>query len=70
MNPPDLLVICASALIAVFVLLTFLAVVMRLLMAAYPVKVEGIEPATLAAVVAAAAFAFPGTRVTNVEEIR
>jgi hypothetical protein len=70
MNPPDLLVICTSALIAVFALLSFLAVVMRLLMAAYPAKVEGIEPATLAAVAAAAAFAFPGTRVTNVEEIR
>lgn len=70
MNPPDLLVVCASAFVAVFALLAFLAVVMRLLMAAYPMKVEGLDPATLAAVAAAAAFAFPGTRVTNVEEIR
>jgi membrane protein CcdC involved in cytochrome C biogenesis len=70
MNPPDLLVICVSALIAVFVLLSFLAAVMRLLMSVYPAKVEGIEAATLAAVTAAATFAFPGTRVTNVEEIR
>jgi hypothetical protein len=70
MNPPNLLVICLSAFVAVFFLLSFLAVVMRLLMAAYPRKVEGIEPAIVAALTAAATYAFPGTKVTNVEEIR
>jgi hypothetical protein len=70
MNPPDLLVVCLSAFVAVFLLLSFLAVVMRLLMAAYPEKVGGIDSATIAAVTAAAAYAFPGTKVTNVEEIR
>ena len=70
MNPPNLLVICTSAFTAVFLLLTFLAVVMRLLMAAYPKKMGGIDPATLAAITAAAAYAFPGTKVTKVEERR
>ncbi len=72
MNPPDLLVICTSAFVAVFLLLSFLAVVMRGLMAVYPERevVGGMDPATLAAVTAAATFAFPGTKVTNVEEIR
>jgi hypothetical protein len=70
MNPPDLLVVCLSAFVAVFVLLTFLAVVMRILMAAYPAKVGGLDSATIAAVSAAAAYAFPGTKVTKVEEIR
>ena len=70
MDTPDLLVICASALTAVFVLLAFLAVVMRGLMAVFPEKEKGIDPATVAAVTAAAAVAIPGTRVTKVEEVR
>ena len=70
MNPPDLLVICTSAFVAVFALLTFLAVVMRLLISAFPEIVRGIDAATIAAVTAAAAYAFPGTKVTKVEEIR
>ena len=70
MNPPDLLVVCLTAFVAVFTLLAFLAVVMRLLMAAYPAKSGGIDSATVAALTAAAAYAFPGTKVTKVEEIR
>jgi len=70
MNPPDLLVISLSAFVAVFLLLSFLAVVMRLLIAAYPEKVGGVDSATIAALAAAAAYAFPGTKVTRVEEIK
>jgi hypothetical protein len=70
MNPPDLLVICLSAFVAVFALLGFLAVVMRLLITVYPEKLAGIDSATIAAVTAAAAYVFPGTKVTNVEEIK
>lgn len=70
MNPQNLLVICSSAFIAVFLLLTFLAVVMRLLMAVYPQKVGGTDAAIVAAITAAATYAFPGTKVTKVEEIR
>ena len=72
MNPPDLLVICLSAFVAVFLLLSFLAVVMRLLVSAFPEveKVGGIDSATVAAITAAAAYAFPGTKVTKVEEIK
>ena len=70
MNPPDLLVISLSAFVAVFLLLSFLAVVMRILIAVYPEKAIGIDSATIAAVTAAAAYAFPGTKVTKVEEIR
>jgi hypothetical protein len=70
MNPPDLLVVSLSAFVAVFLLLSFLAVVMRLLMAAFPEKIGGIDSATIAAVTAAATYAFPGTKVTKVEEIK
>lgn len=70
MNPQNLLVICSSAFIAVFFLLSFLAVVMRLLMVVYPKKEDGLEPAIVAALTAAANYAFPGTRITRVEETR
>ena len=70
MAQPNLLVICLSAFVAVFLLLSFLAVVMRVLIAAFPEKVGGIDSATIAALTAAAAYAFPGTKVTKVEEIR
>jgi hypothetical protein len=70
MNSQELLVICLSAFVAVFLLLSFLAVVMRVLISVFPEKVGGIDSATIAAVTAAAAYAFPGTKVTKVEEIR
>lgn len=70
MNQPDLLIICTSAFVAVFLLLSFLAIVMRILISVYPQEEQGIDAGTIAAVSAAAAYAFPGTRVTNVEEIR
>ena len=70
MNPPDLLVVSLSAFVAVFLLLSFLAVVKRLLIATFPEKIGGIDSATIAAVTAAATYAFPGTKVTKVEEIK
>ena len=70
MNPPNLLIICISAYVAVFLLLAFLAIVMRILMAVFPEKTEGLEPAIVAALTAAATYAFPGTRVTKIEETR
>ena len=70
MNPPDLLVVCLSAFVAVFLLLSFLAVVMRMLIAIFPEKAEGIDAAAIAAISAAAAYVFPGTKVTKVEEIK
>ena len=70
MNPPNLLIICISAYIAVFLLLAFLAIVMRVLTVVFPKRLEGLEPAIVAALTAAATYAFPGTKVTKVEEIR
>ncbi len=69
MTEPDLLVICAAAFVAVIALLSFLAGVIRLLTAIFPVP-DDIDAAVVAAVSSAAARAFPGTRVTNIKEIR
>lgn len=68
MNQPDLLVICGAAFTAVFLLLTLLAVVMRLLIEVFPERTSGIDSATLAAVTAAVAYAIPGAKITNIEE--
>ena len=67
----DLLVICLSAFIAVFVLLSFLALVIRVLTLACPEKVAaGADAAMIAAVTTAVSVLYPGTMVTKVEEIR
>ena len=68
---PNLLVICVTAFVAVFILLSLLAVVMRALIVVYPEKVtSGSDAAMIAAVTSAVSIAFPGTKVSKVEEIR
>jgi hypothetical protein len=67
----DLLLICVSAFIAVFFLLSMLAVAMRVLILTCPPKVAaGADAAVIAAVTSAVSLAYPGTTVTNIEEIR
>lgn len=70
MTSPDLLVISLSAFLAVFVLLGFLAAVMRVLMRVYPEEAPGPDNTLASAITSAAARAFPGTRVTKIEEVR
>ena len=68
METPDLLMVCVSAFSAVFVLLGLLAVVMRLLIAAFPGLVARSDPAMLAAISATVSAVFPGTKITKVQE--
>ncbi|NIN72767.1 MAG: hypothetical protein GTO46_12755 [Gemmatimonadetes bacterium] len=68
MDSYQLLFVCLSALLAVFVLLTILAVTMRLLVAVFPEKLAKSDAALLAAVTTAVASIYPGMRVTRVEE--
>ena len=70
MGPPDLLLICISAFTAVFVLLIALALVMRGLIAVFPEQVTTSDAPMLAAVAAAVAAAFPGARISSIEEKR
>ena len=67
---PNLLLISLTAMLAVFVILTLLALTMRVLVAVFPERATSDDAAVLAAVSAAATAAFPGTRVTNVTEVR
>ena len=66
----ELLEICISAFIAVFLLLTLLALVMRLIMAVFPEKVVRADSFLLAAIASVMATVYPGTKVTKVEEIK
>jgi len=71
MDSYQLLFICLSSLLAVFVLLTILAVTMRVLVAVFPETLEKLatsDAALLAAITTAVASIFPGMRVTKVEE--
>jgi TRAP-type C4-dicarboxylate transport system permease small subunit len=71
MESNQLLFVCLSALLAVFVLLTVLAVTMRILIAVFPEALEKLaksDAALLAAVTTAASSIYPGMRVTRVEE--
>jgi hypothetical protein len=71
MNSYQLLLVCLSSLLAVFVLLTVLSVTMRILVAVFPEKfgkAAKTDAALLAAVTTAAASIYPGMRVTRVEE--
>lgn len=68
MGPPNMLLICVSAFIAVFVLLALLALAMRSLIAVFPERLVKVDPALLAAVSATVSAVFPGTKITRVEE--
>ncbi len=70
MGSLDLLLICTSAFIAVFVLLLALALVMRGLMAVFPVRAALTDTAMLAAVAAAVSAAYPGARISKIEETK
>jgi Na+-transporting methylmalonyl-CoA/oxaloacetate decarboxylase gamma subunit len=69
MIEPDLLGISVIAFAVVFLLLSLLAVVMRALTAIFPPPAET-DAALVAGIAAAAGEAYPGTRVTKIEEVR
>ena len=71
MDSNQLLYVCLSSLLAVFVLLTVLAVAMRILVAVFPEVVEKLaesDAALLAAISATITNMYPGLKVTRVEE--
>ena len=81
MNEPSLLVMCLNAFVAVLVLLSVLALVMRLLLIVFPANGAAAtagrggdahggaaDPALAAAISVAAQIVAPGARVTRIEE--
>ena len=70
MQEHNLLMVCISSFTAVFVLLVFLAAVMRILIQVFPEKVAKTDAAVLAALTAVVSAFYPGTRITKVEEMK
>lgn len=71
MGSLELLLICVSAFIGVFILLSFLALIMKLIIAVFPEKAESVsDTAVLAALATVVTAVYPGTKITKVEEIQ
>ncbi len=71
MGEPNLLMICVAAFCSVFVLLAFLALVMKILINVFPEKVkEELDAAMMAAVSASLSALYPETKITKVEQVR
>ena len=64
----NLITICSIAFGAVFVLLTFLAVVMQLITVVFPATRVIVDQTVVAVVSTAVASMYPGARVTKIEE--
>ena len=70
MEDPNLLLICISAFVAVFIILALLALVMRLIITVFPEKILKTDTAVFAAIASVVANIFPGTKISNIEEIK
>jgi hypothetical protein len=66
----SLFAVCGLAFLTVFLLLTFLAVVMHLITTSFPEGEDALEPAMVAAIASSVATLIPGARVVQIEEER
>ena len=64
----DLATICVTAFLSVFVLLTLLAFVMKLITVVFPVAKQTVDAVLVAAINTAVNHRFPGAQVTRIEE--
>jgi hypothetical protein len=67
---PNLILVCVSAFVAVFVLLSILAISMRLILVIFPEKERKTDAALLAAVSTTMQSLYPGTIITKIEEAK
>jgi hypothetical protein len=73
MDSPDLLVICLSSFMAVFVILIALALTMRLIISVFPAKEQAAatgDSALVAAINTVYNSQFPGNNVIKIEELK
>ena len=66
----NLLGICAVAFVAVFLLLSILALIMKAIIVVFPQKAAGVDAVVVAAVSSVVSIVYPGTRITRIEEIK
>lgn len=70
MEPSGLLTICFSAFLAVFTILSLLAIMMRLIIRIFPEKDNQENGAIIAALTSVVNRYYPGTKITKIEEIK
>ena len=70
MSPGDLLINCLTAFAAVFILLSLLAIVMKIMLAIFPFKEEEYDPTIVSAIASTYNTLYPGTKVTKIEEVK
>lgn len=70
MEPSNLLTVCITAFAAVFLLLALLALIMRAITAVFSYDQGTGDAAIVAAISSTMSALYPGTHVTNVEEIK
>jgi len=70
MESYELISICLSALIAVFLILSLLAIFMRLMTELFSVKDDKEDSAIIAALSTIVNQYYPGTKITKIEEIK
>ena len=70
MESVSLMTICFSAFVSVFVLLSILAVSMRLILMAFPEKDIDYDPGLIAGVAAVYKEVFPDSKIKKIEEER
>lgn len=69
MADPNLFVVCGIAFLAVMSLLSFLAVVMRVITAIFPVSRSTSDPALVSAIHSTVAAVYPNARVVTIKEV-
>jgi hypothetical protein len=68
MESPNLIYICATAFAGVFILLTVLAILMRLIILIFPEKALAADAAIMAAITSTYNTLYPGTKITQIKE--
>lgn len=69
MNNPDLLTISISAFIAVFFLLSFLSLLMKIIISIFPEKTKKDDLALYAAISTNINKIYPNSKITHIEEV-
>lgn len=70
MESADILAICFSAFVTVFVILSCLAIFMQIIMKSFPMKKTEQDVAVYSAIASAYATIYPGTKITKIEEVK
>ncbi len=70
MEVSGLISICLSALVAVFLVLTFLAIIMRFIIFIFPEKQKDEDQALIAAITSTINRLYPKTQITKIEELK